>query len=297
MANATPSAETPLHRLGSRGWARSFVRESQRKPLFLVAVVLFVGFVATAALAEVLAPYAFDDLDLLQRARPPSWGSAHPLGTDPLGRDVLSQIIYGIRTSLALAGTATIIAAVVGSTLGTLAGYFGGWFDVLLMRLVDMQLAIPAFFLALAGSVVIGRGIVSLTIVLALVSWAQFARTARASALTVREESFVEAARGLGADDARINFAHILPNIVAPLLIVFSINLPHAIMVEASLSFVGMGLPAGVPSLGSIINNGYAHLLAGAWWISILPGVALMLIVLSINTITDSLRDMLDTRL
>lgn len=280
-----------------RGWFSRFVREVRHQPQFLVALGAFTLFVVVAVLADFLAPHAFDALNLRNRLAAPSFATSHLLGTDALGRDVLSMIIYGIQTSLMLAGSATVIAAVVGSAAGVLAGYFGGWFETGLMRLVDMQLAIPAFFIALAGAVVIGRSLVGLTFVLVLVSWAQFARTARASTLALKEEAFVEAARGLGANTLRINFTHVLPNIVAPLLILFSISLPHAIMVEASLSFVGMGLPAGVPSLGSIINDGYAHLLAGAWWISILPGLALMLIVLSINTITDALRDILDTRL
>lgn len=297
MISDTAAQAQDLTAVTTRGARSRFFRQARQQPQFLIALALFLVFVLTAVLADQLAPHAYDSLDLRNRIKPPSTATTHLLGTDALGRDVLSQIIYGIRTSLMLAGAATVVAALVGSAAGALAGYFGGWFDAGLMRLVDMQLAIPAFFIALAGAVVIGRSLIGLTAVLVLVSWAQFARTARASALAVREESFVEAARGLGATSLRINFTHVLPNIVAPLLILFSISLPHAIMVEASLSFVGMGLPAGVPSLGSIINDGYAHLLAGAWWISILPGVALMLIVLSINTITDGLRDILDTRL
>ncbi len=297
MTSEAFSGASDGHIVAPAGWLARFWKQARGQPQFLVALGMFLVFVLVAVLADLLAPHAFDALNLRNRLTAPSFATSHLLGTDALGRDVLSMIIYGIRTSLMLAGSATVIAAVVGSVAGVLAGYFGGWFEAGLMRLVDMQLAIPAFFIALAGAVVIGRSLVGLTFVLVLVSWAQFARTARASTLALKEEAFVEAARGLGASTVRINFTHVLPNIVAPLLILFSISLPHAIMVEASLSFVGMGLPAGVPSLGSIINDGYAHLLAGAWWISILPGLALMLIVLSINTITDALRDILDTRL
>jgi peptide/nickel transport system permease protein len=277
-------------------WQR-FTKELRTKPLFTVSVFLFVAYVLIAFLAEFLAPYPVAALNLRARMLAPGLGSGHLLGTDELGRDVLSQVIFGIRTSLLIAGGAALLAGAIGSLLGAFAGLFGGWFDALLMRVVDMQLAIPAFFLALAGSVVLGRGIWPMTLVLALVGWAQFARIGRGSALAIREEPFVEAARGLGASQTRIGFTHVLPNIAAPLLVVFSVGLPSLIMVEASLSFVGMGLPAAVPSLGSMINRGYPHLLSGAWWISILPGLALMLLVLSINTITDSLRDMLDVKL
>jgi peptide/nickel transport system permease protein len=277
-------------------WHR-FRTEWRTKPVFGLAVVLFVVFVLVALVADWLAPHGVGALDLRSRMLPPGIAGGHLLGTDELGRDVLSQVIYGIRTSLLIAGAAALLAAAVGSLFGTFAGLVGGAFDTVLMRLVDMQLAVPAFFLALAGSVVLGRGVVPMMLVLAIVGWAQFARVGRASALAIREEPYVEAARGLGAGQARIGLTHVLPNVIAPLLFVFSVGLPNLIMVEASLSFVGMGLPASVPSLGSMINRGYPHLLSGAWWISILPGVALMLLVLSINTITDSLRDILDVKL
>lgn len=281
---------------GTGTWRR-LTREFRSNPIFVAALTTSMTFLVVALFAHALAPYPHERLDLRNRVQAPSLETGFILGTDDLGRDVLSQMIYGVRTSLGIAGSAVLLAAFIGSLLGAFAGLFGGPFDALLMRLVDMQLAIPAFFLALAGAVVLGRGVIPMMIVLALVSWAQFARVGRASALAVREEPFVEAARGLGAGHARIALQHVLPNIAAPLLVVFSISLPHTIMVEASLSFVGMGLPASVPSLGSMINRGYSQLLTGAWWISILPGVALMLLVLSINTITDALRDILDVKL
>ncbi len=296
MARESAQAATQTLNPPTGGWFQPLWSELRKNPLLLTALALLAVFLGAAVFANVLAPYAATDIDLRNRIQPPSLSGAHALGTDALGRDVLSQIIFGIRTSLFIGGAATILAALFGGLLGIFAGYFGGWFETLLMRVADMQLTIPAFFFALAGSVLIGRGVVSLTIVLALVSWAQFARIARGSTLAVSQEAFVEAARGLGAGNTRIGLRHLLPNVLAPLLIVFSINLPHAIMIEASLSFIGMGLPPTVPSLGSIISVGYTHLLSGAWWISILPGVALMLIVLSINTITDALRDLLDVR-
>ena len=287
------------HAPGQRraGTLRRLAKEFRRNPVFALATLLAIGFVVVAVFADALAPYPHDRLDLRNRTQPPSLETGFVLGTDELGRDVLSQMVYGIRTSLGIAGSAVLLAAFVGSLLGAFAGLFGGPYDALLMRLVDMQLAIPAFFLALAGAVILGRGIGPMMVVLALVSWAHFARVGRASALSAREEPFVEAARGLGAGHARIAMRHVLPNIAAPLMVVFSISLPHTIMVEASLSFVGMGLPATVPSLGSMINRGYVQLLAGSWWISILPGLALMVLVLSINTITDALRDVLDVKL
>jgi peptide/nickel transport system permease protein len=287
------------HELGAHRpnlWER-LRSEFATKPLFALASILFVGFVVTAVAADRIAPYTAAELDLRQRMQPPAIEGGHLLGTDELGRDVLSQIIFGVQTSLMIAGAAALLAAIVGSLLGVFAGLLGGWFDAVLMRLVDMQMAVPAFFLALAGSVLLGRGVLPMMLVLALVGWAQFARVGRGSALAIRQEPYVEAAKGLGSNDTRVALVHILPNTAAPLLVVFSITLPHMVMVEASLSFVGMGLPAAIPSLGSMIDRGYPQLLSGAWWMSILPGVALMLLVLATNTITDALRDILDVKL
>lgn len=299
MSNSasTSTTRTGLQSSAKQGLAWRFWRELRTNPVLIVAVTLFLAFVLIAVLAEILSPHALDAMNLRQRLLPPSFTNGHLLGTDELGRDVFTRILHGVRSSLFIAGTAVFIAALAGGGIGLMAGYYGGWLDSIIMRLVDMQLAIPTFFFALAGSVLLGPGVLNMIMVLAFVSWAEFARIARGSTLAVREEPFVEAAKSLGAGDWRINLTHVLPNIAAPLLVVFSVKVPHTILIEASLSFIGMGLPPTVPSLGAMINQGFNHMLSGSWWISIVPGTVLMLLVLSINTITDSLRDAVDIRL
>ncbi len=272
------------------------VRELRRNPLFLVSVCVFAVFAIMAIFADRLAPHHLGDLELMRRLSPPKAEGRFYLGTDNMGRDVFTLVLYGLRTSLGVAGSAVLLAAVFGGFVGMIAGYFGGRLDAVIMRLVDMQLSIPSFFFALAGTVLLGRGVVNLVLVLSLVVWGGFARVARGSILAAKEETYVWAARSLGASNLRIIFFDLTPNVLSPLLVMLSVNLPHAIMIEASLSFLGVGLSAEVPSLGRLISDGLPQLLLGAWWISILPGVVLMILVLSFNTMADSLRDILDVR-
>lgn len=282
-----------------KGHANKFMkfrRELRKNPLFAAALSFFVLFVMLASFAGQLAPHALGDIDLMRRLSPPSFSDRFYLGTDNMGRDVFTLVLYGLRTSLFIAGSAVLVAAVFGGLIGMMSGYFGGRFDTIVMRLVDMQLSIPAFFLALAGTVLLGRGIFNMIAVLALVVWGGFARVARGSTLAAKEETYVWAARSLGASNLRIILRDLLPNVLSPLLVILSVNLPHAIMIEASLSFLGLGLSAEIPSLGRLISEGYPQLLQGAWWVSILPGLVLMLLVLSFNTIADSLRDIFDVK-
>ena len=273
-----------------------FVRELRRNPLLVVAVLVLILIIVVSAIASSVAPFDLDYMSLRNRLRPPSIKNGSYLGTDALGRDVLTQLLYATRITLLISGSAILMAALVGSIVGMLSGYYGGLLDVLVMRLVDMQLSIPTFFFALAGTALLGRGMINLVIVLALSGWARFARVARGSMLTAKEDLYVLGARSLGVSDSRIIFIHILPNIISSLMVLFSVNLPHMIMVEASLSFVGLGMSAETPSLGKIISEGFDHLLSGHWWISILPGIVLMILVLSINTLADTLRDVLDVQ-
>ena len=279
-----------------RAW-RSMVRA--KWPLLAVAILALV--VVAAAFGPWLAPLDPERQSIVSRLSPPGTtgphGVTHWLGSDVLGRDVLSRLLYGARISL-LVGLAAII---VGGTLGTLAGlvsgYFGGWIDDLTMRLGDMQLAFPFVLLAIMFLVVLGPGVGNLVLVLGIGQWVTYARIVRAETLSLREKEFVEAARALGDSTTTILFRTILPNTVAPLTVLASFNVASVILTEAALSFLGLGVPASVPTWGSMLAESRDTLLANKWWLAVFPGVAIMLTVLSFNIIGDWLRDALDPRL
>jgi peptide/nickel transport system permease protein len=220
---------------------------------------------------------------------------AHPFGTDQLGRDILSRIVTGSRVTLGVAGAAVILGGVVGVLLGLVSGYFGGLTDRLLMRLVDIQLAMPLMLLALMVVAALGPSLPNLITVLALTSWVRYARVIRAQVLAVREREFVQSARAIGAGTWRILLRHILPNVTTPVLIVASLELARIIVLEAGLSFLGLGIQPPAPSWGRMLADGRTYI-ASAWWIITLPGLALMLAVLGVNLTGDWLRDRLDPR-
>jgi peptide/nickel transport system permease protein len=226
-----------------------------------------------------------------------SWTSlgAHPLGTDQLGRDILSRIVTGSRVTLLIAGSAVVIGGIIGVALGLVAGYFGGWYDRVLMRLVDIQLAFPLMLLALLVVAALGPSLHNLIAVLALTSWVRYARIVRGEVLSVREREFVQAARAIGANHARILGIHVLPNVLTPVLVVATLELARTIVLEAGLSFLGLGIQPPSPSWGRMLADGRTYI-ASAWWIITLPGLALMLTVLSVNLLGDWLRDWLDPR-
>lgn len=279
-----------------RAW-RSMVRA--KWPLLAVAILAVV--VVVAAFGPWLAPLDPERQSIASRLSPPGTtgpqGITHWLGSDVLGRDVLSRLLYGARISL-LVGLAAIM---VGGTLGTLAGlvsgYFGGWIDDVTMRLGDMQLAFPFVLLAIMFLVVLGPGVGNLVLVLGIGQWVTYARIVRAETLALREKEFVEAARALGDSTTTILFRTILPNTVAPLTVIASFNVASVILTEAALSFLGLGVPASVPTWGSMLAESRDTLLANKWWLAVFPGVAIMLTVLSFNIIGDWLRDALDPRL
>ncbi|MEY4637340.1 MAG: hypothetical protein RJA55_3138 [Acidobacteriota bacterium] len=279
-----------------RAW-RSMVRA--KWPLLAVAILAVV--VVVAAFGPWLAPLDPERQSIASRLSPPGTtgpqGITHWLGSDVLGRDVLSRLLYGARISL-LVGLAAIM---VGGTLGTLAGlvsgYFGGWVDDVTMRLGDMQLAFPFVLLAIMFLVVLGPGVGNLVLVLGIGQWVTYARIVRAETLALREKEFVEAARALGDSTTTILFRTILPNTVAPLTVIASFNVASVILTEAALSFLGLGVPASVPTWGSMLAESRDTLLANKWWLAVFPGVAIMLTVLSFNIIGDWLRDALDPRL
>ena len=264
------------------------------------ALGLLLLWLLAALGAPWLAPHDPQSQDIFRRLEPPFWlggDPAFPLGTDPLGRDVLSNILYGLRVSLLVGFTAVAISVVLGTLVGLLAGYrSGSWFDSLAMRLADLQLSLPGVLVALAVLAIAGRGLLNVILIIGLVGWAPYARVVRASVLAERQKDYVNAAAALGAPTWRILLRHILPNILNPLLVQLSLDIPRAIEQEATLSFLGVGVGVDTPSLGMRISEGYPFLLSGAWWTSVLPGLALVGLVLAINALADWVRDALDPR-
>lgn len=267
-------------------------------PILAAAVVLLT--VVAAIVAPWIAPYAPLDGNVLNNLKPPltrtEAGASHWLGTDMLGRDIASGLIHGARVSL-LVGIASVLGAgLFGTAVGILAGYFRGWLDQVVMRIVDVQLAFPFILLAIVIMYVLGRGLGNVIIVLMVASWPLYARVARAQALRLREAEFVMAARSIGAGWPRILVRHVLPNALTPLIVVATFAIPQMIIFEAALSFLGLGMPPDVISWGSMLAGGRTSL-EQAWWIATLPGVAIMLTVLAVNILGDWLRDRLDPNL
>jgi peptide/nickel transport system permease protein len=265
----------------------------------VVAAVPIVAFTLIALVGPALVPYDHVDTNLLARLKPPLTpvddGTAW-FGTDQVGRDLFGQVIHGAQVSL-LVGFATILlAGVLGSLAGIAAGFRGGWFDDLVMRLADIQLALPAFLLAILIAVVIGPSVTNVVLTLALTRWVVFARVSRSSTVSVREREFVDSARLLGASRWRLVRVHILPLAITPLLIVATTQFGLVILAEASLSFLGLGVPTTVPSWGQTIASGRDHI-ATAWWISTIAGLVLALVTISFGVFGDSLRDELDPRM
>jgi len=247
-------------------------------------------------------PYDMQQLSVLDARLPPGAQSGDGLmtfwlGSDEQGRDMVSAILYGLRISVFVGLLCTLLAFVVGTTLGLLAAYFGGAVDSFIMRLTDAQLSFPSILIALIFLALFGKGVDKIVIALVLVQWTFYARTVRSSAMVELRKEYVEAARGLKYSHLRIMFRHVLPNCMPPLLVVATLQVAIAIGLEATLSFLGLGLPITEPSLGLLVANGYAYMLSGNYWISMFPGLALVWAVLSINTVADRLSDLLNPRL
>jgi peptide/nickel transport system permease protein len=290
-----PKAETPFRR---------FLSEFFASKIATLGVALLVAVVAIALLAPLIAPqnpYDLSKLDLLDARLGPGEeavsGKTYLLGTDGQGRDMLSAIFYGMRVSLMVGVASGLIALTLGALVGVLAAFIGGRFEQFVMRVVDVQLGFPAILVALILIAVLGKGVDKIIIALVCVQWAYYARTARSAALVERSKEYIEAARGLGLSAPRIVLRHLLPNAMPPLIVVGTVQVAHAIALEATLSFLGLGLPPTEPSLGLLIANGYEYLLSGKYWISMYPGIALLLMILSINLVGDQLRDVLNPRL
>lgn len=265
-----------------------------RSNLTMAAIVVLLGFVVIGIFAPWLAPYDPNAQNLAMRLQPPLT-EGHLLGTDGLGRDVLSRLIYGSRVSLMVGFSAVLLAAVLGIAIGLVSGYLGGWVDSVLMRIVDAFLAFPFLLLAIAIVAVLGRGLDNIVIALVITGWVLYARLVRGETLSLREREFVLSARGLGTNPFAIMFKHILPNCMAPILVVATLEIGIVIVTEASLSFLGLGASASEPSWGSMLADGRAYV-TRAWWLATLPGLAIFVIVLAVNVLGDALRDALDPR-
>jgi peptide/nickel transport system permease protein len=292
---AAPRVETPFRR---------FVSEFAESKLALFGLLVFASIALIAILAPFIAPqnpYDLAQLDIMDgRMEPGTVGGAgftYWLGTDDQGRDMLSGIMYGLRISLMVGAGSAIIACLVGASLGMVAAYAGGRTDGAIMRLVDLQLSFPAILAALMILAFLGKGILNVVIALVVVEWAYYARTVRGSALVERRREYIEAAQCLALPTRRIIFRHLLPNCLPPLIVVATMQIARAIALEATLSFLGLGVPITEPSLGLLIANGYEYMLSGKYWISFYPGIALLVTIVSINLVGDQLRDVLNPRL
>jgi peptide/nickel transport system permease protein len=265
-----------------------------------VGAALLVLMIGVALAAPLVAPYSFGQMSLENRLKPPNWlsggSSTYLLGTDPLGRDMLSRVIWAARTSLGIAGISVLVAMVFGVMMGLLSGYYGGWLDGLVMRLADIQLSFPYLLLAIAVMALLKPTLANLILVLALRSWVVYARTVRGSVLVAKQREFVEATAALGATDRRIMMRHITPNVIAPIIVISSFQLAELIIAESSLSFLGLGVQPPTPSWGGMLSQGREYLTT-AWWLGVFPGLAIILTVLGINLFGDALRDAMDPRL
>ncbi|MEM1344443.1 MAG: ABC transporter permease [Pseudomonadota bacterium] len=288
MTEIAPSAPIPAER-GPRARLGTSLAKDRKAQAGLIVLALF-GF--AMVFAPWLAPHDPNEmsLDMMQGL---SW--SHPLGTDDLGRDLLSRILHGTQISLFVGIVTVAIALVIGVVLGVIAGYYGGWLDLVIMRYIDLQWAFPNFIIAVYLVAVFGAGLVNVIIAIALAFIDDFARVARSMTLSLRQEQFVLAARGLGVSDARIIWRHILPSAMAPIIVQATVSVSYAILGEATLSFLGLGVEATTPTWGLILAEGRGFI-SQAWWLGVFPGLAIMLVVLAINFVGDWLRDVLDVR-
>ncbi|MFS7244515.1 ABC transporter permease [Rahnella inusitata] len=245
-------------------------------------------------------PYDLSQLDIMDgRLKPGSAsmsGMIYWLGTDDQGRDLLSAMLYGMRTSLLVGVSSAVIALTIGAVLGLVSAWAGGKTDALIMRIVDIQLSFPPILIALILLAVLGQGVDKIILALVVTQWAYYARTVRGSALLERRRSYVDAARSMALSNPRILLRHILPNCLPPLIVVATMRIAYAIMLEATLSFLGIGLPVTEPSLGLLIANGFDYLMSGDYWISVFPGITLLVLIVAINLVGDALRDILNPR-
>jgi peptide/nickel transport system permease protein len=269
----------------------------KRAPLLPLFILLF--FVTLAIFADVISPYSPVDVSLRNRLTPPFWqaeGSmTHPLGTDPLGRDLATRVAYGAQTSLMVAGATVLLSAAIGVIMGLISGYSRGIVDTVIMRAADITIAFPIILFAIMLVVILGAGIINLVVAVGVVLWARFARVIRGEVLILMERDFIARARVSGCSSARIIAMHLFPNILNTMVVLLTLQIGFVIIIESSLSFLGAGVPPPTPAWGSMIAEGRDYT-TNAWWVSVVPGVALALIVISFNLLGDWLREALDPR-
>lgn len=299
MTPAAPdraTAKTPSGRSGSRA---GVLRALLRNRLAVVALAVLLLLIVAALFAPLIAPYDPSTQNLLMRLRPPAWqdggSSAHLLGTDQLGRDMLSRVVHGTRVSLLVGAGAALLAGVVGTAVGLASGYFGGWADRTLMRLADVQLAFPSLLLALAVVGFLGSGLWMVILVLGFTGWVSYARVVRSEVMSLRTRDFVTEARAIGVTDVTIMRRHLLPNVMAPLATIGTLHVAAAIVAEASLSYLGLGVPKETVTWGGMLADGQLYL-GTSWWVAVFPGITLMLTSLAINITGDALRDVADPK-
>jgi peptide/nickel transport system permease protein len=297
---AVPSAPPPETRITR---LRNFWSDFRRSRVAMAALVVISALLAASFAAPVLMPqdpYDLAALDFMDAFLTPgtegSGGYTHVMGTDNAGRDMVSAIFYGLRTSFVIGLSAGAIALAIGVTLGLTAAYFGGRIEALLMRVVDLQLSMPAILLALVMVAVLGQGVPQIILALVVAQYAYFARTTHGAASVERRRDYIEAARSTPLPTHRVLFRHMLPNVLPPLIVVATVQVASAISLEATLSFLGVGLPLTEPSLGTLISNGFKYIHAGRYWLSIYPGLVLMVTVVAINLVGDQVRAVLDPR-
>jgi peptide/nickel transport system permease protein len=292
---SAPKVETPFRRFVSEFF------ESRIAGCAFVALVIIILLAVLAPWITPQNPYDLAQVDVLDGRLPPGseafTGYTMWLGSDGSGRDLYSAILYGLRISLSVGVASGVIALIIGTVIGLVAAYAGGRIENIIMRIVDLQLSFPASLVALMLIAILGKGIENIILALVIAQWAYFARTVRGTALVERRKEYVEAAQCLGLSQSRIVFRHILPNCMAPLIVVGTVQTASAISLEATLSFLGVGLPQTEPSLGVLIANGFEYMMSGRYWISFFPGIALLLTVVSINLVGDHLRDVLNPRM
>ena len=277
-----------------------FVLFLRHRPMFAFALAVLLLLVFAAVFAPLIAPGNIETQNIFNRLKPPLWvdskGVMHLAGTDHLGRDIFARLVHGSRISLLVGVMAVAFGGSIGLLLGLVSGYYGGPVDAIIMRFTDMQLAFPFMLLALALVTILGPSIFNVILVLAITSWISYAKVVRGDVLQLRKREFIEAARVLGAPNRVIIFRHILPNVFSSFLVVASFQVAALIIAESSLSFLGLGVPNSVPTWGSMLADGREYV-RDAWWLSVFPGVAIMLAALSFNIIGDGMRDLLDPAL
>lgn len=277
-----------------RSQYRDVYRRLMKNKLAVLGMTIVAGLLICAIFADYIAPFPYDEQDLPNRFLYPSW--EHPMGTDNFGRDILSRVIYGGRISLAVAFLAVAIGLVIGGILGGTAAFYGGKYENIVMRFIDIMMAVPSILLAISISAALGSGISNAAIAIGFGAIPTFARVTRASVLATKDQEYVEAARAIGASDFRIIFRHILPNALSPIIVQSTLRLAESILVISSLSFIGLGVQPPIPEWGSILASG-RDLIRDFWPIVTFPGVAIMVTLISFNLFGDGLRDALDPRL